>query len=113
MRTRDGIPGDAAAIVRNLMAALAAALERALQLHERGQLDEAETPYRQILARMPRHPETLHLLGALHHQRGRHETAIELVSQAVAAATEVVASDTVVTAARIGRRRSQRPKLIA
>src|SRR5215469_8296685 len=71
------------------MATLAEALEYALQLHERGQLNEADTLYRQILARVPRHPEALHLLGVLHYQRGRHETAIDLIGQAIAAASRV------------------------
>jgi Flp pilus assembly protein TadD len=60
-------------------------LERALQLHERGRLDEAEALYRELLARAPEHAETLHLLGVVQHQRGRYESAIELIGRAIAA----------------------------
>src|SRR5665213_1627265 len=66
------------------MATLAEALERALQLHERGRLDEAEALYRRILVHAPDHAETLHLLGALAHQRGQHEAAIALIGKSIA-----------------------------
>ncbi len=59
-------------------------LENALALHRAGRLAEAEAIYRQILAADPCHADCLHLLGMIEHQRGHHETAIELIGQAIA-----------------------------
>ncbi len=59
-------------------------LENALALHRAGRLAEAEAIYRQILATDPHHADSLHLLGMIEHQRGHHETAIELIGQAIA-----------------------------
>jgi tetratricopeptide (TPR) repeat protein len=59
-------------------------LEKALGLHRAGRLAEAEAMYRQILAADPHHADSLHLLGMIEHQRGHHETAIELIGQAIA-----------------------------
>ena len=56
----------------------------ALRLHQAGQFAEAERLYRQILAREPRHADSLHLLGVLAYQRGQNESAIELIGQAIA-----------------------------
>jgi tetratricopeptide (TPR) repeat protein len=58
--------------------------QSAVQLHQRGQLAEAERLYRQILAIDPHHANSLHLLGALAHQLGRDEMAIELIGKAIA-----------------------------
>ena len=46
---------------------------------------EAENLYRQILAVQPGHADSLHLLGAIAHQGGRNDLAIELMRQAIAA----------------------------
>jgi tetratricopeptide (TPR) repeat protein len=56
----------------------------ALRSHQSGQLAEAERRYRDILARDPRHADSLHLLGVLTHQRGQHSSAVELIGQAIA-----------------------------
>ncbi|HXR88499.1 MAG TPA: tetratricopeptide repeat protein, partial [Stellaceae bacterium] len=56
----------------------------ALRLHQAGQSAEAERLYRQILARDPRHADSLHLLGVLAYQRGQHRDAIDLIGQAIA-----------------------------
>jgi len=56
----------------------------ALQHHQRGQLQEAEPIYRQILAQQPAHADALHLLGVLAYQVGRHDVAVDLIRQAIA-----------------------------
>lgn len=59
------------------------AFDAALRHHRAGQLAEAEAIYRGILAASPDHADTLHLLGVLASQRGRHNTAIELIGRAI------------------------------
>ncbi|HXE27508.1 MAG TPA: tetratricopeptide repeat protein [Stellaceae bacterium] len=56
----------------------------ALRLHQSGQFAEAERLYRQILARDPRHADSLHLLGVLAYQRGEPQSAIDFIGQAIA-----------------------------
>jgi len=56
----------------------------ALRLHQSGQFAEAERLYRQIIARDPRHADSLHLLGVLAYQRGEPLSAIDLIAQAIA-----------------------------
>src|ERR1041384_6764049 len=56
---------------------------RAVELHQRGRLQEAEQHYRQILTRDPGHADSLHLLGVLAHQVGRNELAVELIGKAL------------------------------
>jgi tetratricopeptide (TPR) repeat protein len=51
--------------------------------HQAGRLAEAESIYRQILARQPDHLEALHLLGALCLQTDRNEAAVELIRRLV------------------------------
>ncbi len=55
----------------------------ALALHREGQLDQAEAQYRQLWAKSPGQPEILHLMGLLHHQRGRNSQALSLLTKAV------------------------------
>lgn len=61
----------------------------ALRAHQNGQLAEAERRYREILAREPRHADSLHLLGVLAFQRGQHASAIDLIGQAIAVKSDV------------------------
>ena len=56
---------------------------QALRFHQQGELAEAESLYRQILAAEPNHADTLHLLGFLEHQRGRSELAADMIRQAI------------------------------
>jgi tetratricopeptide (TPR) repeat protein len=51
--------------------------------HQAGRLREAESHYREVLARNPSHPEALHMLGVLAHQGGRDDIAVELIGQAI------------------------------
>ncbi len=59
------------------------ALRLAFQQHCAGQLDEAESIYRQIAAALPDHFDAVHLLGALCYQRNRLEEARELLERAM------------------------------
>jgi Tfp pilus assembly protein PilF/SAM-dependent methyltransferase len=55
----------------------------AVTLHQAGRLSEAEGIYRNILAIDPRHSDSLHLLGVIALQVGRHEVAVDLIGQAI------------------------------
>ena len=57
-------------------------LDEGIRLHQSGQLDQAETVYRALLAEW-HHPDALHLLGVLMHQRGRGEQAAALIHEAI------------------------------
>lgn len=59
-------------------------LPQALGHHQSGRLEQAEAMYRQILAIDSRNVDALHLLGVLAHQVGDNETAVDLISKAVA-----------------------------
>ena len=63
--------------------------QRALALHQAGQLDQASVLYRQVLAVQPEHPDALHFSALLAHQLGRHDEAIELFWRALAVAPDV------------------------
>lgn len=58
-------------------------LEQALNLHRRGQLDDAERLYQEILAVAPGRFDALQFLGMLELQKGRPEAAVELLAQAL------------------------------
>jgi len=60
------------------------ALNQAIQHHRAGRLQEAEIIYRQILSAQPNDPDALHLLGVIAHQQKQNQTAIELISKAIA-----------------------------
>jgi predicted O-linked N-acetylglucosamine transferase (SPINDLY family) len=59
------------------------AFDLAVQHHQAGRLNEAESLYRQILAVEPRHAESLHHLGVLARQMGRSDIAVDLIRQAI------------------------------
>ncbi len=56
----------------------------ALQHHRAGRLAEAESSYRQVLAVMPHHADSLHLLGLIAQQEGRVDAAVALIRRAIA-----------------------------
>ena len=58
-----------------------AALQAALEHHQAGRLAEAETIYREILARHPDDFDTIHGLGVLAAQAGKPEMAGTLPGQ--------------------------------
>ena len=56
----------------------------AVTLHQAGRLSDAEGIYRNILAIDPKHADSLHLLGVIALQVGRHDVAVDLIGQAIA-----------------------------
>jgi predicted O-linked N-acetylglucosamine transferase (SPINDLY family) len=52
--------------------------------HQAGRLEEAESAYRDALARAPDNPDARHLFGLILHQTGRHDEAVESLRAAVA-----------------------------
>ena len=67
------------------------AFTSAVQLHQAGQLQQAEDIYKKILASEPNQADTLHLLGVIASQTGRNETAIDLIGKAIAVDSSVPA----------------------
>lgn len=59
-------------------------LQYAVNLHQRGQFDQAAELYRQILLDQPRDFNALHLLGLIALQDGRAMEAIDLIRSAIA-----------------------------
>ncbi|MBI2805983.1 MAG: tetratricopeptide repeat protein [Planctomycetes bacterium] len=62
---------------------MAGSLQRALEFHKTGHLDQAELLYRNLLDDEPNHAEALHLLGVILHQRGQAEKAVRFMRRAV------------------------------
>jgi predicted O-linked N-acetylglucosamine transferase (SPINDLY family) len=60
-----------------------ATLGQALALHQAGRLTEAEPLYRRVLELHPTHFDSLHLLGVLHYQQGRHDHAVRQIGAAL------------------------------
>ena len=58
-------------------------LSLAVQNHQAGRLQQAESLYRQVLDASPDNEDALHFLGVLAYQMEEHETAIELMRKAV------------------------------
>ncbi len=62
----------------------AAILQKAMQQHAAGRLDEARAQYARLLNAAPRNADALHMMGVLEAQLGRHERAAELIGRAIA-----------------------------
>ena len=58
-------------------------IQRALQLHECGQLDEARLIYQEIIEENQIQPAVLNLYGTLLHQQGFHAVAVNLLKKAI------------------------------
>jgi protein O-GlcNAc transferase len=56
----------------------------AVRQHQSGQLREAESLYRQIIAAQPSHADALHMLGIALHQLGRGAESVQMLRQAIA-----------------------------
>src|SRR5215207_1129762 len=70
------------------VAALAASapsadLAQAIALHQSGRLDEARAGYVAVIAESENNPIALCMLGALLHQQGDSEAAVELMKRAL------------------------------
>lgn len=59
-------------------------LADAIDHHQGGRLDEAQTIYEAILCRQPKNFDAIHLLGVVHLQRGRFVQAQRLLNEALA-----------------------------
>jgi tetratricopeptide (TPR) repeat protein len=57
--------------------------------HQAGRLSEAEPLYRAILAKLPDHAASLHMLGVLASQMGQNEVALELIGRSIALAPDI------------------------
>lgn len=56
----------------------------AILFQKNGQLADAEDMYRQILEKLPDHPDALHYSGVLAHQQGRSGEAVALIERSLA-----------------------------
>ena len=61
-----------------------AQLEKGLELHQQGKLDEAAAIYQEVLTADPGNADALHFLGLIAQQRGDLSTAIEQIEAAIA-----------------------------
>ena len=64
------------------------ALKRAMALHRQGQLEQAESLYRQLGSEDPRHPGAAHMLGLVLLQQGKAAQAVEHLQRAMALGAE-------------------------
>jgi predicted O-linked N-acetylglucosamine transferase (SPINDLY family) len=58
-------------------------IQRALQFHQQGKLDEAAKIYTEVLNARPDHFDALHLFGVLKYQTGKLEDALDLIASAL------------------------------
>jgi len=66
-----------------VQATIQQALKLAVQHHQSGRLQDAQTLYQQILAVQPNHADAMHLLGVIAHQRKQNQAALELIGKAI------------------------------
>jgi predicted O-linked N-acetylglucosamine transferase (SPINDLY family) len=60
-----------------------ASFQQAVQLHQQGQLEQAEALYKAILQAQPQQADALHLLGVIAKQRGQAQLAVDLINQSL------------------------------
>lgn len=63
--------------------------QQALELHQLGQLREAQTLYEGVLKKQPKHFDALHMLGVVCYQTGQLERAATLIGKAIALVPDV------------------------
>lgn len=56
---------------------------QALLKHQAGDLIQAQVLYNEVLNLDPRHADSLHLVGLVHHQLGDHVEALRLIDLAI------------------------------
>ena len=57
--------------------------QQAFQLHQQGQLEQAEHYYQVLLKEQPQHIDALHFSGVLANQLGKAQQAVDLISQSI------------------------------
>ncbi len=62
----------------------AASIDKAISLHQSGQLEKADKAYARLLKNTPKHTDALHMRGVLKLQQGLHQQAEHLLKSAVA-----------------------------
>jgi tetratricopeptide (TPR) repeat protein len=68
---------------RNQLTEISEALSSAVAVHKSGDLAQAEAGYRRVLAKLPNHPQALHMLGGIELQRGNAQCAVDLIRRAI------------------------------
>jgi len=58
-------------------------MQQALNYQQTGYLDDAEALYRRLIKMVPGHPDPLHFLGMLYHQRGKRDLALDYIEKSV------------------------------
>lgn len=66
------------------------ALQMAMNMHRRNQLEGAVELYGRLLQAAPGHPDVLHLMGMARHQMGQSDDGVALIRQAIGQAPEFV-----------------------
>lgn len=89
------------------MGVILRSMKEAVQHHQSGRLEQASVLYRAVLARDPKCPDALHLLGLISHQEGRHEQAIGEIEQAIAENRQVAEYHNSLGAAALAAGRTQ------
>ncbi len=67
----------------DFMATTTETLDRALKLHQQGNLSEAERLYKEVLANDAHSADAWHLLGLIEHARGEFDAALEHIGRAI------------------------------
>ncbi len=71
---------------KNRSIGLSEELNKAINLHQNGDFQQAKRIYKKIIRHSPRHPEAFHMLGILYSQTGNLDKAIDLMRKSIKAA---------------------------
>ncbi|MEQ8165845.1 MAG: tetratricopeptide repeat protein, partial [Alphaproteobacteria bacterium] len=63
-------------------------MQRAVRMHQAGNLEDAIEIYGKVLEKVPAHPDALHYLGIAYHQSGDSATAVEKIEASIQAAPD-------------------------